>query len=339
MIRVDRLTKRFGQVTAVDDLSFEVARGEVVGFLGPNGAGKTTTMRVVTGFIPATGGHVSVAGHDVLDAPLLAKRAVGYLPESVPVYADMVVTAYLHFVCDLKGIPRGDQAAEIDRVLGMTDLLDRRNRIAGHLSKGLKKRVGIAQALLGNPDVLILDEPTEGLDPNQVVAIRELVTTLAGEHTVVLSTHILSEVEQTCDRVLIIDQGRLIADDSVEAMRSGGRAGVRVQLVISGDPVRARGLVDSWTGVTDVRHGAGIDGHLTVDLTLDEADRTPELAASVVGAGLGLVELHRRRMSLEEVFVSLTRAVAGPDSMPATGATAAADEAGSAEPRSDGGDR
>jgi len=307
VIRVDRLTKRFGQVTAVDDLSFEVARGEVVGFLGPNGAGKTTTMRVVTGFIPATGGRVSVAGRDVLDEPLQAKRAIGYLPESVPVYADMVVTAYLHFVCDLKGIPRSEQTDEVERVLGMTDLLDRRNRIAGHLSKGLKKRVGIAQALLGNPDVLILDEPTEGLDPNQVVAIRELVTTLSGEHTVILSTHILSEVEQTCDRVLIIDQGRLIADDSVDAMRSGGRAGVRVQLVIAGDADRAREVVSGWTGVADARDTVGADGTLTVDLTLDRADRTPDLAASVVSAGLGLVELHRRRMSLEEVFVSLTR--------------------------------
>jgi ABC-2 type transport system ATP-binding protein len=310
VIRVDRLTKRFGHVTAVDDLSFEVARGEVVGFLGPNGAGKTTTMRVLTGFIPATDGRVSVAGHDVLDDPLSAKRAIGYLPESVPIYADMAVAAYLRFVCDLKGIPRGRQVAEVERVMAMTDIVDRRNRLAGHLSKGLKKRVGIAQALLGNPDVLILDEPTEGLDPNQVVSIRELVTALGGEHTVILSTHILSEVEQTCDRVLIIDSGRLIADDSVEEMRAG-RGGARVRLVIEGDADRARAALLAVPGVRDLRESVDAAGLLSVDLTVDRAGATPELAAQVVNAGLGLVELHRRRLSLEEVFVSLTRGEGG----------------------------
>ncbi len=315
MIRVESLTKRFGHVVAVDDLSFEVSRGEVVGFLGPNGAGKTTTMRILTGFVPATSGKVSVAGYDILDEPLACKRHIGYLPESVPVYPDMDVARYLHFVCDLKAIPRARQTDEVERAMALTDITDRRSRIIGHLSKGLRKRVGIAQALLGDADLLILDEPTEGLDPNQVLSIRELVASLSRERTVILSTHVLTEVEQTCSRVLIIDRGRLIASDSVEHLRADARGdGVGLTLRIAGarsvlDEAVAR--VPGSTLFECRRDDADDDTVLRARLRVPTAGDAAEVARAVVASGAGLLEMTRERQSLEDVFVRLTSATGG----------------------------
>ncbi len=218
MIKVEGLTKRYGDVTAIEDISFEVKKGEVVGFLGPNGAGKTTTMRIITGFLPATDGTVSVSGFDIFEKPMEVKRRIGYLPERPPVYADMTVSGYLNFVAKIKGVPRSERADALDRVLTRCGLEDVHNTIIGKLSKGYRQRAGLAQAMIHDPDVLVLDEPTIGLDPKQIIEIRELIGDLSGEHTIILSTHILPEVTMICQRCLIIDHGRIVADDSLESL-------------------------------------------------------------------------------------------------------------------------
>ena len=214
MIEVQHLTKRYGRVTAVDDVSFRVERGEILGFLGPNGAGKTTTMRILTGYMPATEGKAIVAGFDVFDQPIEAKRRTGYLPETPPLYPDMSVIEYLQFVAKIKGVPRGERRQRVQAVMERTRIADMANRLCGKLSKGYRQRVGLAQALIHNPDVLILDEPTAGLDPKQIIETRELIKELAGDHTIILSTHILPEVAQTCQRVVIINKGHVVAVDT-----------------------------------------------------------------------------------------------------------------------------
>jgi len=218
MIRVENLSKRYGDFTAVYNVSFQVEKGEIVGFLGPNGAGKTTTMRILTGYMPASEGTVTIAGFDVFDDDLEVKQRIGYLPEHPPVYNDMSVRSYLQFVSKIRGIPRSERSEAVDRVIERCGLKDVNGWIIGKLSKGFKQRVGLAQALVHNPEVLVLDEPTIGLDPRQIREIRELIKDLAGEHTVVLSTHILPEVEMICERVLIIDMGRIVADDSLKQL-------------------------------------------------------------------------------------------------------------------------
>lgn len=218
MIEVHHLTKRYRDRVAVDDLSFQVAEGELLGFLGPNGAGKTTTMRVLTGFLPASSGLVKVAGHDVFEEPLEVKRRIGYLPETPPLYPEMTVRGYLRFVATLRGVPRGQLATELERVADATGTTTVMGRVIQNLSKGFRQRVGLAQALLGSPPVLILDEPTEGLDPIQRAEVRRLIKGLGGKHTVILSTHILPEVTMTCDKVLILHQGRLVAFDTISSL-------------------------------------------------------------------------------------------------------------------------
>lgn len=218
MIEVSHLTKRYRDRVAVDDLSFSVEEGELLGFLGPNGAGKTTTMRVLTGFLPASSGLVKVAGHDVFEEPLEVKRRIGYLPETPPLYPEMTVRGYLRFVATLRGVARGQLATELDRVADATGTTSVMGRVIQNLSKGFRQRVGIAQALLGSPPVLILDEPTEGLDPIQRAEVRRLIKGLGGKHTVILSTHILPEVTMTCEKVLILHQGRLVAFDALSAL-------------------------------------------------------------------------------------------------------------------------
>src|SRR5947208_4181493 len=232
MIKVEGLTKRYARTVAVDNISFEVEKGQIVGFLGPNGAGKTTTMRVLTCFLPPTAGSANVAGYDVVEHPMEVKRRIGYLPETPPVYPEMEVTEYLDFVGQLKGISKGDIKARVDDVLGRCAIGDVRSKLIGKLSKGYRQRVGIAQAIIHNPDVLILDEPTSGLDPKQIIEIRELLRQLAGEHTIILSTHILSEVEHSCERVIIIAQGKLVAIDSVANLTNRLRGSEAVALEV-----------------------------------------------------------------------------------------------------------
>ena len=266
MIEVQHLTKRYGPFTAVNDLSFRVERGEILGFLGPNGAGKTTTMRILTGYMPATEGQAVVAGYNVFEHPIEAKQRTGYLPETPPLYPDMTVRDYLTFVSKIKGVSPGDRKLRIKTVMEKTRIDAMAGRLCSRLSKGYKQRVGLAQALIHNPEVLILDEPTAGLDPKQRNETRQLIKDLAGDHTIILSTHILPEVSQTCQRVVIIAKGRVVAVDTPDNLTA-----------------RLRGNETMYVQV-DVRR---------------------ELAGAVVSNGWGLLELRPMRASLEEVFLTL----------------------------------
>src|SRR5215475_12693124 len=234
LITVESLTKRYAMKTAIEGMSFQVERGEILGFLGPNGAGKTTTMRIITGFMPATDGKVSVDGFDVFENPLDVRRRIGYLPENPLLYLEMIVSSYLWFVAKIKGVPKLKLDLEVKRVMERVNIIDVRDRIISKLSKGYKQRVGLVQALLNDPPVLILDEPTIGLDPKQIHEVRELIKDLAGEHTVVLSTHILPEVEQTCHRVIIIDRGKIVAVDTPQNLRSQLQGAERVTIEVQG---------------------------------------------------------------------------------------------------------
>jgi ABC-2 type transport system ATP-binding protein len=307
VIEVQHLTKRYGRVTAVHDVSFRVERGEILGFLGPNGAGKTTTMRILTGYMPATEGKAIVAGFDVFDQPLEAKRRTGYLPETPPLYPDMSVSEYLDFVAKIKGVPSADRRARVQYVMGRTRISDMANRLCGKLSKGYKQRVGLASALIHNPDVLILDEPTAGLDPKQIIETRELIKELAGDHTIILSTHILPEVAQTCQRVVIINKGHVVAIDTPDNLtaRLRGSETMYVQLDASG--ADAATSLARVPGVTRVVEADRRDGMIGFEVDSESGrDVRRDLARTVVSSGWGLLEMRPMRMSLEDVFLSLT---------------------------------
>ena len=307
MIEVQNLTKHYGPVTAVHDVSFKAERGEILGFLGPNGAGKTTTMRIITGYMPPTDGKALVAGYDVLEQPLEAKRRTGYLPETPPLYPDMTVSDYLMFCARIKGVPRGDRANRVKTTMDRTRIADVATRQCAKLSKGYRQRVGLAQALLHNPDVLILDEPTAGLDPKQIIETRRLIKELGGEHTVILSTHILPEVSQTCQRVVIINKGRVVAVDTPDNLTSRLQGAGSLYIEVDSMGAEAKDTLSSVSGVTGVtvseRHGSAIGYEVA---TAPDRDVRRELAATVVGRGWGLLELRPTRMSLEEIFLSLT---------------------------------
>jgi len=307
VIEVQNLTKRYGRVTAVDDISFRVERGEILGFLGPNGAGKTTTMRILTGYMPATEGKALVAGFDVFDQPIEAKRRTGYLPETPPLYPDMTVHEYLSFVAKIKGVPPAERRERVQQVMVRTRVDDMANRLTSKLSKGYRQRVGLAQALIHNPDVLILDEPTAGLDPKQIIETRQLIKQLAGDHTIILSTHILPEVSQTCERVVIINKGRVVAVDTPDNLtaRLQGSQTMYVQIDANGaDAVSALGRVPGVTRVVESDRKAGIVGYEVEGERGRDIRR--DLARAVVGSNWGLLELRPMRMSLEEIFLSLT---------------------------------
>jgi ABC-2 type transport system ATP-binding protein len=307
VIEVAHLTKRYGTFTAVNDVSFTVEKGEILGFLGPNGAGKTTTMRVLTGYMPATEGGARVAGFDVVEQPIEAKRRTGYLPETPPLYTDMTVRDYLTFCARIKGVGRGERAARVRAAMERTRVADMAERHCGKLSKGYRQRVGLAQALLGNPEVLILDEPTAGLDPKQIIETRKLIKELAGDHTVVLSTHILPEVSQTCQRVVIINKGKVVAVDTPDNLTSRlrGSESLFLQVDARGEDAGATlGQLDGVTGVTVTEVKDGLTALEVASLT--GRDIRSELAAAVVGRGWGLLELRPMRMSLEDVFLTLT---------------------------------
>jgi ABC-2 type transport system ATP-binding protein len=307
VIEVQHLTKRYGRVTAVDDVSFRVERGEILGFLGPNGAGKTTTMRILTGYMPATEGRATVAGFDVFDKPIEAKRRTGYLPETPPLYPDMTVREYLDFVARIKGVPSSERVSRVDAAMRRTHVDDMASRHCGKLSKGYRQRVGLAQSLLHNPEVLILDEPTAGLDPKQIIETRDLIRSLAGDHTIILSTHILPEVSQTCQRVVIINKGRVVAVDTPENLtaRLRGAETMYVQVDAAGQDVAA--ILARIPGVTrveaaDQRHDSGayeVESERGHDVRRD-------IARQIVSSGWGLLELRPMRMSLEEIFLQVT---------------------------------
>ena len=309
MIEVQHLTKRYGRVTAVDDLSFRVERGEILGFLGPNGAGKTTTMRILTGYMPATEGKAVVAGFDVFEQPIEAKRRTGYLPETPPLYPELTVREYLQFVAriKIKGISASERRNRVEESMRRTRVDDMANRHCGKLSKGYRQRVGLAQSILHNPEVLILDEPTAGLDPKQIIETRQLVKELAGTHTIVLSTHILPEVSQTCDRVVIINKGRVVAIDTPSNLtaRLRGSETMYVQVDAAGDDAAAAFRnVPGVLGVTVSDRHNGIVGYEVSSESGRDIRR--DLARAVVSQNWGLLELRPSRMSLEEIFLSLT---------------------------------
>lgn len=314
MIKVEGLTKRYARTVAVDNISFEVEKGQIVGFLGPNGAGKTTTMRILTCFLPPTSGHANVAGFDVLENPMEVKKRIGYLPETPPVYPEMEVAEYLDYTGRLKGISSGDIKRRVDDVVGRCALGDVRHKLIGKLSKGYRQRVGLAQAIIHNPDVLILDEPTSGLDPKQIIEIRDLLRSLAGDHTIILSTHILSEVEHSCERVIIISQGKLVAIDSVANLtnRLRGSEAVAVELQSSdGRPnaTEVQQTLERISGVSRVMMRDSKDGRMVFEVeSLQGRQIRPEVARTVVNAGWNLNEMRSVGLSLEDIFLQLTAA-------------------------------
>nr|BAL57219.1 antibiotic transport system ATP-binding protein [uncultured Chloroflexota bacterium]BAL58037.1 antibiotic transport system ATP-binding protein [uncultured Chloroflexota bacterium] len=302
MIRVNGLTKDYGSRRAIDNLTFGAEQGEIVGFLGPNGAGKTTTMRILTAYMPPTEGQAIVAGYDVVEESLEVRRRVGYLPETVPLYPDMSVFEYLKFMADLRHLP--DAEDRVDEAVEMVGLEDRINSYIGSLSKGMRQRVGLAQALLHRPQVLILDEPTIGLDPAQVVEVRNLIREIGKERTVLLSTHILSEAQQLCDRVLIINKGRIVAEDTPANLQMRLSGGERILVRIRGDADEAAQLLQKIKGIQAVQ--AFADGHIEFNFPAGH-DLRAEVARALVNHGYDLLELRPLQMSLEEIFLELTR--------------------------------
>ncbi len=313
MIKVEGLTKRYARKVAVDDISFEVAKGKIVGFLGPNGAGKTTTMRVLTCFMPPTEGAAQVAGFDVVGQPQEVKRRIGYLPETPPLYPEMSIRDYLTFVGQLKGVPSNELSQRVDEVSERCSIAEESGKLISNLSKGYRQRVGLAQAIIHNPEVLILDEPTSGLDPNQIIQTRELIKSLAGDHTIILSTHILQEVEAMCQEVLIITKGKLVASDSVSNLtrRLRGAEAVAVEIAPrNGGPLAAEDVqrrLEQVPGVSRVMNAATKDGRLLFEVeSLPSQNVRADVARAVVESGWNLNELKPVSASLEEIFLQLT---------------------------------
>jgi len=312
MINVKELTKRYARNTAVDHISFQVEKGQIVGFLGPNGAGKTTTMRILTCFLPPTSGTASVAGFDVLEQPLEVKKRIGYLPEMPPLYVEMRTDEYLTFVGKLKGLSGSELRQRVETVCERCAIADVKNKLLGKLSKGYRQRVGLAQAIIHNPEVLILDEPTAGLDPKQINETRELIRSLAGDHTIILSTHILPEVEQTCQQVIIINKGKLVATDSVNNLQSRARGAESVLVEVAGrngdvDSAAVQRRLEKVAGVSRVvfkekRQNRNI---FEVESQKNRFMRG-DLARAVVESGWDLNELRPAAVSLEEIFLQLT---------------------------------
>ncbi len=302
MIRVEELTKDYGLRRAIDHISFEAEKGEILGFLGPNGAGKTTTMRILSGYMPPTSGKAEIAGFDIMEQSLEVRRRVGYLPETVPLYPDMTVFEYLKFMADLRHLQDADD--RVDEVLESVHLEDRADTYIGNFSKGMRQRVGLAQALLHQPEVLILDEPTIGLDPAQIIEVRNLIRELGRERTILLSTHILSEAQQVCNRVLIINKGKIVVEDSPERLQARLSGSRRVIVQVSGD---ADGLTETIKSVQGVAHAVRTqDGNAEFE-TLPGEDARPDVARAVIGAGYNLLEMRPIGLSLEDIFLQLTR--------------------------------
>ena len=305
MIEVNKVTKKYGSRSAVEDLSFSVQKGEVVGFLGPNGAGKTTTMKIITGYMVPTAGEVKIDGEDILEDPLKIKKKIGYLPEVPPIYSDMYVEDYLYYVARLKSCPKKKVKSQVDSVVEKVGLQEVRSRLIQNISKGFKQRVGLAQALIADPEILILDEPTVGLDPNQVLEIRNLISQLRGQHTIILSTHILSEVQASCDRVIIIKEGKMVTQESLSSLRekqsqSRRRISVRVKKA-SDDLIQA---LKQLKGIEEV----SVSQNSVLSLSADAGDGgnlNEEVAKKIIEKGAGLIELNES-FSLEDVFLKLT---------------------------------
>lgn len=308
MIEVENLTKKYGSHVAVDNLSFRVERGMIYGFLGPNGAGKSTTMNMMTGYIAATSGTVKINGYDILKNPEQAKKSIGYLPELPPVYPDMTVYEYLRFVAELKKVKKNERQVQIEDVMKQTQIEDVKGRLIKNLSKGYKQRVGLAQAIIGYPEVIILDEPTVGLDPKQIIEIRELIRELAKKHTIILSSHILSEVSAVCDHIVIISKGKLVASDTPEGLMTLLKGGRQMKLSVLGEQSKVEELLRSMESVKDFSmQPPRAEGMVSVNIrTEDTEDIRVELFHRLAAADMPIMELSLSEKSLEDVFLELT---------------------------------
>jgi len=307
MIDVQHLTKRYGERTAIEDLTFTVEKGEVLAFLGPNGAGKTTTMRILTGFLPATSGTATISGFDIFEAPMEARRRIGYLPENPPLYNEMTVKEYLTFISKIKGIPKSSKSEALHYALDRCALTEVSGRLIGNLSKGFRQRVSLAQALIHNPDVLILDEPTVGLDPKQIIEMRGLIHELAGSHTLILSTHILPEATAICQRVIIIHEGRIRAIDSPEHLSANLRQSEKIRITVRNPNSQIPETLKNLNQITHVLEEPQTHGQVYIVESELGTDVREQVAQCVVNKGWGLLELKSLSMTLEDVFLKLTQ--------------------------------
>lgn len=305
MIEVNELTRYYGPKKAISNVSFNVKKGEILGLLGPNAAGKTTTMRILTCFMPPTSGTAKVGGYDIFEQSMDIKKITGYLPENPPIYTDLIVKDYLTFVAQIKGVEKQNIAKEVDIVIEKASIGDVKDRVIGKLSKGYKQRVGLAQSLINNPQVVILDEPTVGLDPKQIIEIRELIKNLKGDHTVILSSHILPEVEQTCERVVIISDGEVVAEDSPSNLTSRMKGSDRVLLEIEGDEKVIQDIFKSFPEVTSVNTNVSSSGIINVAVE-SKKDLRKEFANALIQKKLGLLEMQLDKVTLEDIFLHLT---------------------------------
>ena len=308
MIEVNNLVKRYGDHTAVDHLSFKIEKGKIYGFLGPNGAGKSTTMNMITGYIASTEGTVTIDGHDILDEPEEAKKCIGYLPEMPPLYFDMTVGEYMSFVADLKKIPKNQKKSMVEEVMEMVKITDMKNRLIKNLSKGYRQRVGLAQAILGYPEVIILDEPTVGLDPKQIIEIRDLIKSLKKKHTVILSSHILSEVSAVCDYVLIISHGKLVASDTPENLGKLAEGSNTLNLLVKGDKDHIRIALGQISDIKDIKIEDAKEEHAwnVMLSTKEDMDIREEVFFKMAEAHCPILEMQSKKVSLEEIFLELT---------------------------------
>lgn len=312
MIQVEHLVKRYGGRTAVEDLTFTLEPGGIYGFLGPNGAGKSTTMNVMTGYVAADGGRVVIDGHDILRNPIAAKSCIGYLPEVPPLYTDMTVREFLLFAAQLKLVPKRERKEQVETLLERLSLSEVSGRLIRNLSKGYKQRVGLAQALVGNPKVLILDEPMVGLDPKQIIEMRELIKSLAGEHTVILSSHILSEVSAVCDHILILSRGKLMASGSPEELQQMMQGGTTLSITVIGEQEQAEAVLAQMEEVEQYRFDTGEEeGSIVIRIeTKEDTDIRKALSVALAGAGMPILSMSRSERSLEDIFLELTAAEA-----------------------------
>lgn len=308
MIKVEGLSKIYGDHIAVDDISFEVKEGHIYGFLGPNGAGKSTTMNIITGYISPTAGTVTVNGYVMGKDTLKAKKSIGYLPEIPPLYPDMTVKEYLVFVSRIKGVAKAERNAEVQRCMEATDIVDMSDRLIKHLSKGYKQRVGIAQAILSNPKVIILDEPTVGLDPEQIIEVRDLIKSLKGEHTVILSSHILSEISATCDEVLVIANGRMVACDTTENLLKNRKTSKILRITVKGDKEKIEEVLSGIEKVSSFECKGNSNEALVYELEFDSSDDIREdVSFALAGARLLILEMNEENSSLEDIYLTLVK--------------------------------
>ena len=312
MIEVKNLVKRYGDHTAVDHLSFEIEKGKIYGFLGPNGAGKSTTMNMITGYIASTEGTVVIDGHDILEEPEEAKKCIGYLPEMPPLYFDMTVLEYLKFVADLKKIPKDKKATMIEEIMDMVKITDMKNRLIKNLSKGYRQRVGIAQAVLGYPEVIILDEPTVGLDPKQIIEIRDLIRKLGENHTVILSSHILSEVSAVCDHIMIIAHGKLVASDSPENLQKLMSGSMELDLEVKGSTAAVKSALQEISQIDRIEENTEAPKNIAKlkVISKENTDIREQVFYALAEAKLPILEMTHAEKSLEDIFLELTEDVA-----------------------------